>query len=208
VIDSRSATSFAVSNLTSASLGCCGLRPSPPLSDRAMTPDRTEAEAIAVAPSAHAPRIDQETTRGAILMKAEWHRRYFELEDFVDSERRLPQSTLNGRRPLRVLCCTGPPGRQTCTAGFDVSGGARKSSASGSGSCTTRCTRASGSPAKWTGSDDSLSTCSSSRSEVQRRGHGPLNGQSGVWRTGWRASGDFSATGVCPLAVPRSCAQH
>lgn len=32
-------------------------------------------------------------------MKAEWQRRYFELEEFVGRERRLPQSTINGRRP-------------------------------------------------------------------------------------------------------------
>lgn len=52
-----------------------------------------------VAPSAHAPRIDQETTQGTILMRAEWQRRFLELEEFVGNEKRLPQSTLNGRRP-------------------------------------------------------------------------------------------------------------
>lgn len=45
------------------------------------------------------PRIDQETTQGAILMRVEWQRRYLDLEEFVGNEKRLPQSTLNGRRP-------------------------------------------------------------------------------------------------------------
>lgn len=32
-------------------------------------------------------------------MRAEWQQRYLDLEEFVGNEKRLPQSTLNGRRP-------------------------------------------------------------------------------------------------------------
>lgn len=64
-----------------------------------MGPDVTSRDQFAVAPSAHAPRIDQEMTQGAFLMNGEWHRWYLELEEFVAKERRLPQSTINGRRP-------------------------------------------------------------------------------------------------------------